>query len=299
MDIAIMIEGQMGVNWENWKRVVTAVEDLGFAGIYRSDHFTNPNTPDYDSLELWVSLVWVADNTQRIEFGQLVSPVSFRHPVWLARQGYQVDNLSGGRFALGVGAGWQDREHNMFGFPLLSVKERLDRLEEGLQVITSLIRSEEPVSFEGEYYSLNDAHLKPEPKRNTPILIGGNGKKRTLSMAAKYADEWNGVYLNRTELTERLALLDQYCKENDRSPSDVKRSMMTGLLFGRDDADFKAKAEGHDVESLLERGMIAGTPSEVQDQLDALAETGIYRVMLQWFDLDDMDGLEALAKTVL
>jgi F420-dependent oxidoreductase-like protein len=299
VDIAIMIEGQMGVNWVNWKRVVRAVEDLGFAGLYRSDHFTNPNTPDQDSLELWVSLVWVADNTERIEFGQLVSPVSFRHPVWLARQGYQVDDLSGGRFKLGVGAGWQEREHNMFGFPLLSVKERLDRLEEGLQVITSLIRSVEPVSFEGEFYSLKDAHLKPESQRTTPILVGGNGKNRTLPMVAKYADEWNAVFLNQSDLKERLELLDQYCEENDRSPSDVKRSMMTGLMFGRDDAEFKSKSEGHDAEALRERGMVVGTPSQVQEQLDELAETGIYRVMLQWFDLDDMDGLEALAKAVL
>ncbi len=294
-----MIEGQMGVNWDNWKRTVKAVEDLGFAGIYRSDHFTNGNTPDFDSLELWVSLVWVADNTQRIDFGQLVSPVSFRHPVWLARQGYQIDDLSGGRFTLGVGAGWQDREHNMFGFPLLSVKERLDRLEEGMQVITGLIRSNEPVSFQGEYYSLQDAHLLPKPRRKTPILIGGNGKNRILPMVARYADEWNGTSMHTTVLKERLELLDQYCEENNRSPSEVKRSMMTGLIFGRDDAEMKSKSEGRDINAIRERGMIVGTPSQVQDQLGELAETGIYRVMLQWLDLDDMDGLEALAKVVL
>lgn len=294
-----MIEGQMGVNWEKWKRIVTAVEDLGFAGIYRSDHFTNPNTPDQDSLELWVSLVWVADNTERIEFGQLVSPVSFRHPVWLARQGYQVDDLSGGRFTLGVGAGWQDREHNMFGFPLLSVTERLDRLEEGLQVVSGLLRSDEPVSFEGEYYTLQDAHLMPKPQRKTPILIGGNGKNRTLPMVARYADEWNAVYLTATDLKERLVLLDQYCEENNRKPSSVKRSMMTGLVFGRDDAELKANAEGRDIAEMRKYGVIAGTPSQVQDQLGKLAETGIYRVMLQWFELDTMDGLEALAKAVL
>ncbi len=127
IDVGIMIEGQMGLNWPRWKRLVRAVETLGFVGLWRSDHFTNRTPPDMDSLELWTSLTWLADNTSRIEFGPLVTPVSFRHPVWTARMAKEVDDLSGGRLVLGVGAGWQEREHRMFGFPLLPIPERFAR----------------------------------------------------------------------------------------------------------------------------------------------------------------------------
>ncbi len=120
-EIAIMVEGQMGLNWARWQRIVRAVEDLGFVGLYRSDHFTNPEPPDYDSLELWVSLVWLASHTTRIEFGPLVTPVSFRHPAMTARMASAVDDLSGGRLVLGVGAGWQVREHRDHSYDLCSL----------------------------------------------------------------------------------------------------------------------------------------------------------------------------------
>src|SRR5579864_3547302 len=141
MDIAIMVEGQSGLNWDRWQRLGRAVEDLGFAGLYRSDHLINAQLPDEDSLDAWVSLVWLASHTTRIEFGTLVSPLSFRHPVHLARMASAVDDLSGGRFTLGLGAGWSHREHQVLGFELLPPGQRLDRLEEGIQVITGLLRS--------------------------------------------------------------------------------------------------------------------------------------------------------------
>lgn len=115
LEIAIMIEGQNGLNWPRWQRIVRLVEDLGFAGLYRSDHYTNASPPDLDSLELWVSLTWLAAHTKRIEFGPLVTPVSFRHPTMTARMAAAVDDLSGGRLTLGVGAGWQEREHTNYG----------------------------------------------------------------------------------------------------------------------------------------------------------------------------------------
>ncbi len=116
MDIAIMIEGQNGLNWPRWQRIARAVEDLGFAGLYRSDHFTNGAPPDLDSLELWVSLTWLASNTKRIQFGPMVTPLSYRHPVLTARMAAAVDDLSGGRLTLGVGAGWQDASIPVLGF---------------------------------------------------------------------------------------------------------------------------------------------------------------------------------------
>ncbi len=131
LDVAIMIEGQHGLNWERWQRLVRAVEDLGYAGLHRSDHFTNPEGPNLDALELWSSLTWLADHTQRIEFGPLVSPVSFRHPVITAWQASAVDSLAGGRLRLGIGAGWQEREHEAHGFELLDTDDRFARLRGG------------------------------------------------------------------------------------------------------------------------------------------------------------------------
>lgn len=301
MDIAIMIEGQDGLNWPRWQRIGRAVEDLGFAGLYRSDHFTNAGPPDKDSLELWLSFAWLASHTQRIEFGPLVTPVSFRHPAFTARIGAQLDDLAGGRLTLGVGAGWQEREHTAFGFDLLPLAERMDRFEEGLEVISRLLRSDEPVSYTGRYYRLHEAVLLPRPQRagGPPILIGGNGPQRTLPLAARYADEWNAVYIPPARFVELSARLSGLLAEQGRPASAVRRSLMTGLVFGRDEAELSATLQGRDPASLRERGVIVGTPGAVVEQLDELAQAGVQRVMLQWLDMDDLDGLEALASAVL
>src|ERR671919_2654292 len=197
LEIAIMIEGQNGLTWPRWQKIARLVEDAGFVGLFRSDHFTNSNPPDQESLELWTSLTWLADNTSRIEFGPLVTPFSFRHPVITAWTASAVDNLAGGRLRLGLGAGWEEREHETYGFDLLDTDRRFARFEEGLEVIIRLLRNEEPVSFDGEFYRLNDALLLPRSPRpgGTPVVIGGNGVRRTLPLAARYADEGNAVFL--------------------------------------------------------------------------------------------------------
>jgi F420-dependent oxidoreductase-like protein len=301
MDIAIMIEGQDGLNWPRWQRITRAVEELGFAGLYRSDHFTNAGPPDKDSLELWLSLAWLASHTRRIEFGPLVTPVSFRHPAFTARIAAQLDDLSGGRLTLGVGAGWQEREHTAFGFDLLSMAERMDRFEEGLEVMIRLLRSDAPVSYAGRYYRLHEAVLLPRPQRpgGPPILIGGNGPQRTLPLVARYADEWNAVYIPPVRFVELSARLDILLAEQNRPANAVRRSLMTGLVFGRDESELSAKLQGRDPAALRERGVIVGAPSAVVDQLGELAQAGVQRVMLQWLALDDLDGLEALADVTL
>jgi F420-dependent oxidoreductase-like protein len=306
MEIAIMIEGQNGLTWENWKNIARAVEDLGFAGLYRSDHFTNANPPDKDSLELWISLAWLASHTSRIEFGPLVSPVSFRHPTLTARMAAAVDDLSGGRLILGMGAGWQEREHTNFGHPLLDIKERFLRFEEGLQVTQSLLRSDQPVDFAGKYYTLNQAILLPRPQRagGPPILIGGNGEQRTLGLVARYADEWNAVYLTPEQFERRNTILDGYLRAAGRKPNDVRRSMMTGLVLGRTEEETQAKVADRTggkrtIQELRAQGVIAGSPSSIPEQLATLAEAGVQRVMLQWLDLDHLDGLETLAAVSL
>ena len=301
MEIAIMLEGQNGLNWPRFQRIARAVDDLGFAGLFRSDHFTNADAPDIDSLELWVSLTWLASHTKNIEFGPMVSPVSFRNPVFTARMGKDVDDLSGGRLVLGVGAGWQVREHRNFGFDLLEVGPRLDRFEEGLEVISRLLRSDTPVSYEGEYYRLQDAILLPRPQRpgGPRLLIGGNGPQRTLPLAARYAEEWNGVFIPASRYAELNQLLNSLLEKEGREPKSVRRSIMTNALFGRDDQEVKRKVGDRDPSALQARGILVGTKNALQDQLGALAEAGVQRALLQWLDLDDMDGLEAFAAAVL
>ncbi|MBN1966281.1 MAG: TIGR03560 family F420-dependent LLM class oxidoreductase [Anaerolineae bacterium] len=303
MELAIMIEGQDGLTWPRWQRLARAAEDLDYAGLFRSDHFTNANPPDKDSLELWVSLTWLASHTQRIEFGPLVSPVSFRDPVLTARIGAQVDDLSGGRLTLGVGAGWQEREHAHFGYDLLDTDQRFTRFTEGLEVITRLLKQETPVSFTGDFYHLQDAILLPRPQRpgGPPILIGGNGPKRTLPLVAQYASEWNAVYLKAGDFAERTALLDELLIARGRAPESVRRSLMINLFFARTDAALAAKAAARNVslDRLREGPALVGTSSQVVDQLGVLAEAGVQRVMMQWLDQDDIDGLEAVAQMVM
>ncbi|MBN2471446.1 MAG: TIGR03560 family F420-dependent LLM class oxidoreductase [Anaerolineae bacterium] len=302
LELALMIEGQDGLTWERWARLARAAEELGFVGLYRSDHFTNANPPDKDSLELWVSLTWLASHTSRIEFGPLVSPVSFRDPVFTARIAAQVDDLSGGRLTLGVGAGWQEREHHLFGYDLMDVGGRFARFEEGLQVITALL-NEERASFSGDYYTLRDAGLLPRPSRpgGPPILIGGNGPRRTLPLVAQYAGEWNAVLIPADRFAELNTTLDELLEARGRAPGSVRRSLMTNIQFGRDEAEFRALPASSKMtpSEMGERGIIHGTPGMVIEQLGALAEAGVQRVMLQWMEQDNIDKLEAFAASVL
>ncbi len=301
LEVAIMIEGQDGLDWGRWQRLARAVEDLGYAGLFRSDHFTNPTGPVLDALELWSSLTWLADNTSRIEFGPLVSPVSFRHPVITAWTAGAVDSLAGGRLRLGLGAGWEEREHETYGFDLLDTDRRFARFEEGLEVVTRLLQSDEPVSFDGESYRLRDAALMPRSPRpgGPPIVIGGNGPRRTLPLVARYADEWNAVFATPERFAELDARLDELLREADRPPEEVRRTLMTRVVFGRTEADVERKLAGRPADELRTCGNIVGTAPEVTEQLGRLDEAGVQRVMLQWLETDDIDGLEAMAQSVL
>ncbi|HEV2129397.1 MAG TPA: LLM class F420-dependent oxidoreductase [Thermomicrobiales bacterium] len=301
MEVSIMIEGQQGLSWPRWQRLVHAAEDLGFDGIYRSDHFVEPQGNYQDALELWVSFAWLAANTSRIQFSPLVSPVSFRDPVITAWQASGVDALAGGRLRLGLGAGWNAREHEAFGYELLDVPQRFARFEEGLQVICRLLRENGPVTFEGDYYQLRNAQIAPRSPRENgpPILIGGNGPKRTLPLVAKYADEWNATSMPMDDYRERTQRLNELLEEQGRKPEDVKRTVMRRGVIGRDDTEVNQKLDGADKEAMLARGLVIGTPSEVVEILGTFAEAGIDGVMLQWLDMDDISGLELLAAEVL
>lgn len=296
-----MVEGQRGLTWDRWKRIARTVEDCGFDGLFRSDHFTEPEGDYEDSLELWTSLTWLADNTEDIDFGPLVTPVSFRNPVFTARMGKDVDNLADGRLVLGVGAGWQEREHETFGFDLLDLPARLDRFEEGVDVVAKLLRSDDPVTYDGDYFELDDALLLPRPEREggTRLLVGGNGPKRTLPLAAEHADEWNSVMLPPEAVRELNDRLDALLAERGRDPSAVTRSTMTRVVYGRDDAELERVLGDEDAAELRENGAVVGTGADVRAHLDALEDAGVERVMLQWLELDDIDRLEAFAADVL
>ncbi len=300
IDVALMIEGQHGLNWPRWKRLARTVEAAGYAGLYSSDHLTTQDGPRFDSLELWSALTWLGAQTERIEFGPLVSPVSFRDPVITAWTASAVDDLSGGRLRLGIGAGWQEREHQVFGYDLLNLDDRFTRFAEGLEVIARLLRSDEPVSFHGRFYQLDGAQLLPRPARpgGPPLVIGGNGPKRTLPLAARYADEWNAVGTTATGFAALNGQLDALLKLEKRQPGEVKRTLMTRVILGANDAEIAQRAGGRSVEELEERGALIGDGPAIAAKVSELEEAGVQRVMLQWLELDDLTGIETLAAAV-
>lgn len=313
--ISLMIEGQNGLTWAHWKRLVSAAEEWGFTGLFRSDHFTNGRPPDKDSLEMVVSLAYLAGNSQRIHFGPLVAPLSFRNPTVLARQAAALDDLSGGRMILGLGAGWQEREHTLFGHDLGDIPTRMARFEEGLEVITHLLRSDEPVTFEGRFYQLRGATLLPRPQRpgGPPILIGGNGPKRTLPLVARYANIWNAVALSPEAFRATSSTLDRLLLEAGRKPADVARTVMLGSYFGRDEHELDRKLSwrhdnpelaGKPLDAVVQlvhttRQALVGTPDQIITQIRSYIAAGAQEIMVQWLDLDDMDGLHAFAATIL
>jgi F420-dependent oxidoreductase-like protein len=302
VQIGLMFEGQLGLTWARWQRLLQAAESFGYQCVFRSDHFTIKE-PEEESLEAWVSLTYAASHTQRIEFGPLVSPVTFRNPSLTVRMAAAVDDLSQGRLVLGLGAGWNEREHRLFGIPFYDVPTRHAMFEDALEITSRLLRENAPVTYQGKHFAIEEAILLPRPQRRDgpPILIGGNGPKRTLPLAARYADEWNGVFLNPTDYKERCARLDDLLGQRQRDPASLKRSLMTEVIFGANEAALRAKiaARGELADQLATRNRIAGSPSEVIDHIGLYVEAGVQRFMLQWLDLDDLDGIEKLAATVL
>jgi F420-dependent oxidoreductase-like protein len=300
--VGLMIEGQWGLTWARWSRLLQVAEDLGFQCVFRSDHYTI-GPPDQDSLETFVSLTYAAMVTRRIEFGPLVAPTTFRHPVLTARMAAQIDDLSEGRMNLGLGTGWHEREHRQYGIPFYDQTTRYERLEEALEITTRLFRDSEPLTFKGKHFSLEGAVLLPRPVRpgGPPIILGGNGQKRSLPLAARYANEWNGFHLSPKDVKIRNDRLDELLESNGRGRKAVKRSLMLPAIIGRDDADLKRKLEGQMVpaDSPLEWTKVVGVPSQAIEQIHAYGQAGLDRLMLMWQDQDDIDGLEVLASQVL
>ena len=314
MDLGIMIEGQEDLNWDLWRRIIRTTEDSGFESLWRSDHFFSLSGPtDRDTLETFISFVLVAEESKRIRFGPLVSSMTFRHPSLLARMAAQIDVLSGGRFILGMGAGWNVPEHEAFGLPFPSLGERMDRLEEGVQIVKALW-ADGPASFEGEHFQIREANCYPKPAQSPlPLLIGGRGARRTLRTVARYANEWNVVGVDIAEYQRLAGVLADHCAAVGRDPSEIRHTQMSAPVVGRTDAEVKAHlariaekipalGEGDPDKSLngvRERGWLVGSPAEIVDELGRREEAGITRTMLQHHANDDFDTVELIASEIL
>jgi F420-dependent oxidoreductase-like protein len=312
--VGIQVEGQEGLTWEQWERIASSVEAAGLDSLFRSDHFMSDMGPsDRPSLEAWTSLSALALMTDRITFGPLVSPVSFRHPAILARSSAAVDIMSGGRLVLGIGAGWDEREHQAFGIDLPPLATRLGLLEEAIQVI-KLLWTGGPVSFSGRYFQLREATAFPTPLQDLgpPILVGGDGERRLLRIVAKYADEWNSTVATPEEYRHKAEVLAEHCRSVGRDPTTITRSWMGAVCIGQSPSDVDKRAAwlgehlpggfiGADlrpipVQEAIARGLwLAGTPDQVAARLREWEAAGVQRVMLQLFDLDDEEALHLIA----
>ncbi len=303
-----MIEGQEGLTWERLFRLAEAVEQLGFESLFRSDHLTSLESgPKRATLALWPSLTALALRTRRLRFGPLVCSMTFRQPALLAQMAAAVDELSGGRLDLGLGAGWYAGEHRMFGIRFPPYAERLQMLEEGAQVIQALWRGGSATSA-GRHYGLAAAESYPLPRqRPIPVIMGGKGHK-TLQVVAQYAAEWNCSYVGLPVFQEKSRALDAACQSIGRDLATLRRSLMLPFVIGRDRAAVQRGIDAQramfpslpgNLADWLAAGFIGGHPEQVIDQLRAWAAAGCSRFMLQHNDLDNLDALELLAGEVL
>ena len=295
--IGIMIEGQEGLNWERWRSICRDADTLGFDSLRRSDHlFSVFKVSGRDCIECWTSLALAAQWTTRIEFGPMVSPMTFRPPAVLARMATAVDLLSEGRLILGVGAGWFEQEHLDNGIPFLTVKERFDLLEDGIKTIRK---------------TWNTANPKP-PRTTIPLLMGGRGEKRAMPMMAREAAEWNVGFDGPDKYRHQSQVFDECCRAIGRDPASIRRSVMTSFLIGRDRDDLLDRASRigevvprykdvapDEVLKQAAENWLVGTPEEIAGQIRKMASLGIDLVMLQHFLLDDSDALKLLASEVI
>jgi len=306
-----MVESQEGVGWTEWKNIVQWTEELGFESLWRSDHFFSffGGNRSIDSLDTLVAHTYTAMASSRIRFGPLVLSMTFRHPTMVARMAAAIDQLSGGRFILGVGAGWNVVEHEAYGIELPPVKQRLDNLEESIQVIKALFE-QEPADFEGKVYRLKDAPMNPKPaQRPMPLLIGGGGERRTLRMVARYATEWNVPITQGLEVyKQKLEVLERHCEAEGRDPATIQRSVMTGYIAGENQAEVDRKVQ-EAIATAPERfrrtdgkppmTALWGTAPQIVEQIKELEEHGISRIMLQYRTPPSRSDLEFVASEIL
>jgi alkanesulfonate monooxygenase SsuD/methylene tetrahydromethanopterin reductase-like flavin-dependent oxidoreductase (luciferase family) len=298
MRVCLMIEGQENVTWEDWRRLAVATETAGFEGLFRSDHYTSVmDKHDRGSLDAWGTICALAPITERIRLGTMVSPATFRHPSVLAKMVVTADHASGGRVELGLGTGWQEHEHEAYGFPFGTMRERMDRMAEQLEVITT--------------QWTDGKHLfEPLQKPHPPLIMGGQAKPRAAALAARYADEYNVNFVDAEEAARRFAAIRAACESAGRDPSTMTYSLMTGFAIGSDPADVQRRAaeisEWSDrgtpdtaVEALRQMHCIVGTIPEALDQLRVLEAAGVQRIMLQHLSHWDLEVIDLIGREII
>jgi alkanesulfonate monooxygenase SsuD/methylene tetrahydromethanopterin reductase-like flavin-dependent oxidoreductase (luciferase family) len=290
MRLALMVEGQEGVSWEEWLALAHACEQGGIESLFRSDHYQSVfRDPTQTALDAWATISALSAVTERIRLGTLVSPVTFRRAGEIAKVVATADHVSRGRVELGLGAGWNEREHAAFGFPFPDLGERMDELERQLGQVTR-----------------QWAELSPPPVQQPrpPLIVGGTAGPRSCRLAALYADEYNTVFASVADCAERKARVDGACGEIGREP--VAFSLMTGCVVGRDRAELERRAAavaartGLDLADLLEGDRtITGTVEQVVGRIREYADVGVRRVYLQHLDHADVEMVELIGAEVV
>jgi F420-dependent oxidoreductase-like protein len=304
MDLRVFTEPQQGATYDVLLRVAKATEELGYDAFFRSDHYLGMGTEGLPGpTDAWTTLAGLARETSRIRLGTLMTSATFRLPGPLAITVAQVDAMSGGRVELGIGAGWYEAEHTSYGIPFPDTRERFDRFEEQLAVVTGLWRTPvgERFTHEGRYYPVTDSPALPKPAQSPhpPVIIGGLGKRRTPELTARYADEFNLPFVSLETTRQQLARVREACDRVGRDARELVWSNALVLCCGatEEEVERRAKAIGREPDELRENGL-AGTPDEVVDRIGRYAEAGAQRIYLQVLDLSDLDHLELVASEV-
>ncbi|HET8672789.1 MAG TPA: TIGR03560 family F420-dependent LLM class oxidoreductase, partial [Thermoleophilaceae bacterium] len=243
MDLCLMIEGQEGVTWAQWRALAEACERHGIPSLFRSDHYQNLDGqhPERGALDAWGTVIALSALTTNLRLGTLVSPTSFRHPSILAKLVVTADHVSGGRVDLGIGAGWHEGEHEAHGFPFLATGARVDVLEEQLEILMGTWREDE-FSFNGEHYTLSGLNAQPKPvqRPHPPVIMGGSAGPRSAALAARFADEYNTPFASLEQIRQRKARIDEACERAGREP--IPFSVMVGAVLGADAAEVERRA---------------------------------------------------------
>ena len=305
MDLRIFTEPQQGATYDDQLAVAKAAEDLGFDAFFRSDHFMGMGTDGLPGpTDAWTTLAGLARETTRLRLGTLVASATFRLPGPTAIEVAQVDQMSGGRVELGIGAGWYAEEHAAYGIPFPDTRERFDLLEESLAIITGLWGTPlgSHFDFAGEHFTLKQSPALPKPVQQPgpPVIVGGQGRRRTPALAAEYAAEFNAPFLSVERTAQMFERVRAAVATRGRAADSMVYSAAQVTCVGANEAELarRAAAIGHDVATLRESGL-AGTPAEVVDKIGRFAELGATRFYLQTLDLSDLDHIELMASGVL
>ncbi len=306
MELRIFTEPQQGADYGRLLAVARATEELGFDAFFRSDHYLKMGgvSGRPGPTDAWLTLAALAVQTSRIRLGTMMSPVTFRYPGPLAISVAQVDEMSGGRAELGLGAGWYEAEHAAYGIPFPDTAERFTMLAEQLEIITGLWDTPlgTTFSFTGKVYHVTDSPGLPKPvqRPHPPVLIGGRGPKRTPRLAARFAAEYNVAFADLEQTGAAFGRVRDACQAAGRGPGSMVYSAAQVVCCGRDSAELRRRAAaiGQDVADLRANGL-GGTPAEIVDRIGQFAALGATRMYLQVLDLHDLDHLELIAAEVL